>query len=168
MFQPQAGNPPDLVSINNCYVDMLLILTLPFRTDTRCPPGGGLPTHGTSLSPLLTVYSSHRIIFPPGRHLSPSYHTEVLHSLNQNPLPTHLPCPCHTFPIPNDKPFLPPISLLTLHSAASETPFDNTTAHDASPLPRSLSTYRNLTPPTPPLPPAACQCTCPVSAFLYI
>ena len=92
---------------------------------------GGLPAHGPSLSPLLTVLSSHRIIFPPGRHLSPSYHTEVLHSLDHNPLHTHLPRPRHTCPIPNAEPLPPSKYLLTLHSADFETPFDNTMSHEA-------------------------------------
>ena len=123
----------------------------------------------------MTVYSPHRIICPPGRHLSLSQHTKVLHSLSHNPLPPHFPCLFHALQIPNAKPL--PLSkyLLTLYSAASDPPFTVTTAHGASPLPRILSLYRkpqvlDSTPSNPPLLPAYCQYTPPVSVLppLYL
>ena len=90
MFQPQRETPPDLVSVSNCYVDILLILALPFLSATRCPPRG-LPANALSLSPLPIVVSSHRIIHPPGHPLSPSQNTKSCRSLNQTLLPTCLP-----------------------------------------------------------------------------
>ena len=40
MFQTQKGTPPDLGSVTNCYIDMLLIPATPFPPATQCPTGG--------------------------------------------------------------------------------------------------------------------------------
>ena len=41
MFQPWTGTSLDLVSIDNCYVAMILRTTPLFLSAARCPPGGG-------------------------------------------------------------------------------------------------------------------------------
>ena len=48
MFQPWTGTSPDLVSITNCYVDMIISRTPPFPSTARCPPGGS--THSCHFS----------------------------------------------------------------------------------------------------------------------
>ena len=115
--------------------------------------------------------SPHRTIRPPLGHLSASQHTEARRSLHQTLLPPYLPQPHHAFHIPNAVPLHPMKYLLTWHIDTSDPQFAATTAHDASPLPHSTSPCRKpqvsaSTPPTPPLSPAACQCTSPVSIFL--
>ena len=132
--------------------------------------GGGLPAHAPSLSSLPVVVSPHRIICPPGHHLSLYQHTEAHQSLHQTPLPLYHPLPRYACRIPNAAPLSLPKYLLMSHSAASKTPFSVTTALGASPLSRSLQPYRkstvsDSTPPNPPLLPAACKGMPPVSGF---
>ena len=131
---------------------------------------GGLTNHTSSISPLSDVLSTHRIILPPGHHLYPSQNNEAHRSLHQIPLPTWPTCPRHACRIINAVPLPPSKSVITSHSAASEPLFATTTAHGASPLPRSphpCCKYPVLasSPPTPPLSPDACQCAPPVSGF---
>ena len=131
---------------------------------------GRLPDPASSLFQFLTALSPHRIICPPGRHLSLSQHTKVLLSLNHNMLSPHLLRSCHACRIP-DAITLPMTKyLLASQLVTSETSFAATMDHSASSLPRSLSPYLRpqvpaSTPPVPPLSPVACQFTSPVSAF---
>ena len=129
---------------------------------------GGVPDPAPYLSPLPAFVYPHRIIRPPGRHLSQSHHIKAHRSMYQTPLPPCLPRPCLSFRITNASPLPLPEYLLTSHSAASYLPFAATTSHCAFSLPCSPSScckYPALvsTPPTPPLSPYACQCTPPVS-----
>ena len=140
-----------------------------FRPPTNvCPEG--LPAHAPYLSTLPTVVSPQRVIFSPGRHLSPSHHTEAHLSLHHNPLPPCLPHPHHAYLIPNAVPLKPHKSILTSHSDASEPPFSATTAHGVSPLhsipyPCRKPQVLASTPPPTPLLPDAYQCTSSVSEF---
>ena len=170
MFQPRIGTPPDLGSVTNFYVAILLITAPPFLPATQCLPGG-ITDHAPPLSPFLTVVSPHRIICPPGHHLYPSQHTHARHYLHKNKLPSCLSRLCLACRIPNAVPLPPSKFLPTSHSAAPELPFAATTAHGAFPLPWSPSTcikpkLSAPMPPTPPLSPEACQCTSPVYMFL--
>ena len=107
LFQSYTGTPPDLVSVANCfaaicsYYQSSLFYLLP---DIR---SGGLPAHASSLPPLPTAVSSHRIIRPPRYHMSLSHNTKDRRSLHQNPLPPCLPHPLHACRILNTAPLLP-------------------------------------------------------------
>ena len=167
MFQPRTGTSIYLGFITNGYIAMLLCTSPPFLPATRCPPGG-LPAPAPSLPRLPAVFSLHRIIFPPRCNLYPSQNTDILSSLNQIPLPPLLPHPLHACQITAAAPLTPQKFLLTRPSAASKPPFSASTSHCASSLPRIPYTYHKpqlspSTPPTPPLLPAAYQCTSPVS-----
>ena len=170
MLQNRTRTPLDLGSVANCYVDIILITALPISACHLMSARGVLPSHALSLSHFTTIVSPQRIIFPPGYHMSPSHHTKDHFFLHQTPLPPCLPQPHHAFHIPNAVPLHPMKYLLTWHIDTSDPQFAATTAHDASPLPHSTSPCRKpqvsaSTPPTPPLSPAACQCTSPVSMF---
>ena len=91
MLQPQKRTPPDLGSIANCYVAILLSTARSFPPVTWCLPGRGLPDPKSSLYPLPTVLFPHRIIRLPRRHLYLAQHTKFLWYLNQNPLPPQPP-----------------------------------------------------------------------------
>ena len=68
MFQPWTETPLDLVSVDNCYIAILLNSCLPSLAATRFPPGGGYP---------LTPRSS--LPFPPSRlHTWSFYHLSVI------------------------------------------------------------------------------------------
>ena len=135
------------------------------------PRWGELPAHDPSISTLPTIVSSHRIIFPPEHHLSPSQHTKSHCSLHQTALPNYLPRPRHACRIPNDVPLSPPRYLLPSYSASFGLTFTTNMAQCAPLLPCISSPCRKFqvsssTPPTPPISPAACQCRPPVSGFL--
>ena len=170
MFQSWIRTPPDLGSVNNCYVAILLIPAPPFSALHPISARGGIPANVPSLYPFLDIMYPHRIIHPPGHHIYLSENTKAHHSLHQTPLTPCLPCPRHAFRIPNDVPLPLPKSLLTLHSSASEMLFAATTAQGTSPL--TCSPYiccktqvLASTPPTTSLSPASFQCTSPVSDF---
>ena len=96
MFQPQIGTSPDLWSVSNCYVSMLLSPDCHFWPLPNVRPEGK-PAPAPSLSPLSTVLSPHRIICAPGRPLSLSHHTKIPLSVIQTPLPPPIPLPLPRF-----------------------------------------------------------------------
>ena len=172
MIQTCKRTSPDLGFVANCHIAMRISPTPSFPPATRCPPRQ-LPAPDPSLFPFPTVLFPHKIIFSPGRHLSPSQHTKVLRFLTQTPLPPLLPPPCHACRITNAVPLPPPKYLLTSHSTASDPPFSATTDQGASPLPRRPSPYCKpqvsaSTLPTPSLFPDDYQCKTPMSVFPII
>ena len=64
-FQPRTLTTPDLGSVAYCYV-LLLDPSYPLLLPSKVLP----PLPSSSVFPL------HSIIFPPGRHTSPSHHIE--------------------------------------------------------------------------------------------
>ena len=127
-------------------------------------PGGEVPEPALTLSTVPDVVSPQRIIFPPGRHLSPYQHTEVHHSLHRTPTPLLpcLPCPLHACRISNASILPPSKSPLTHHSSTSWPLFSANTDPGDSPLPHSMYPCNRppglvATSPTPPLLPTACQ-----------
>ena len=167
MFQPRTGTPPDLGSVANFYVAILIITDLPFSALHPMSARGGLPAHAPTLYHFPTVASTHRIIHPPESHLSPYQHTKAHRSLHQNPLPTCLTLHHYNYRIPNA--MLLPLtkSLIMLHSDTFYLLFVTTTSPGAPPFPCIPYTYcisqvSPSTPPTTPILPASCQCTPPV------
>ena len=144
MFQPQTVTPLYLGFIVTCYVSYSTLLNplRPSLPSAWFPSGGGCPHPPLATLPSTSVVHPHRIIRPPGHHLSPSHNTKACFSLHQTPLPPWLPCPFHACRIPNSAPFPPPKYLLPSHSYASDPPFSATVAHDASPLLHRLSSCR--------------------------
>ena len=63
MFQTQIGTPPDLGSVANCYLAMLLSTNLLFPPTTRYLPRGDIYSW-PFLSLLLTILYPHNIIRP--------------------------------------------------------------------------------------------------------
>ena len=104
ILQPWTGNPPDLGSVANYNVYILLITTLLFPALHPMSSRGGIPARVPYLSPFPTTVSPQSIILSPGLHLSPSQNTEAHISLHQNPIPPFLPRPLHSFRIPNVAP----------------------------------------------------------------
>ena len=125
MFQPQTGTPPDLCSVDNCYIAILLNTPIPSLPAARFPPRGD--THArpvplslshfhvstqdysdTCVSPIFVAVYRGRS--PPA---SDSYSATSLPPL----------------------PLAPPKYLLMLHSGAFGPLFVATTVPGASPLP---------------------------------
>ena len=77
MLQTRTGTPPDLGSVDNFYVAILLNPALPFYACHLMSSGGGRwgTCYALSLSPFTTAMSPHRIIQPPGNHLFLYQHT---------------------------------------------------------------------------------------------
>ena len=133
ILQTQTGKPPDLGSVDNCYVAIICITATPFYFPPPDFRPGGLPAHSHPLYPFPTVMSPRRNICPHGRHLYPYQHTKAHRPLYQIPLPPCLPHPLHAFRIPNAMHLSPSKYILTLHSDASEPPFFATTSHSTTP-----------------------------------
>ena len=168
MFLPCTDTPLDLGTVDNFYIAIILIPSLPFYA-FHLMSARGEATHSVPfpLSPdNYNVFTQDH--FPPRRHLSPSQHKEANRSLHQATLPPLLTHPHRACCITNAAPWPPSKYHLKPHSADSNPPFSDTTAHGASPLPLSPYTCRKSQvlasmPPTPPLFPASCQCMSPVS-----
>ena len=123
MLHPKTVTPPYLVSVINCYVSYYsCYLAPPFSVICPFPSweGGEAPSTAPDLSPILSVMPPHRIISPPGRHLSTSQNPETHRSLHLLPTPL-LPCllrPHHAFGIYNAA-FLPLPKYLFMYNSTT-------------------------------------------------
>ena len=116
VFQPRTVTPPYLGSAVNFYASYSTLLN-PIHP---YPPSAWFLSGGCSQPPLDTLTSNsvgqpHRIIHPPGCHLSLYQHPETHLSLTHH-LTTLHPClllPFHAFCISNVGPLRPPRTILT-------------------------------------------------------